>query len=414
MPHTEDTLPVRDLKGLLTQKFGENIEIVETKWKHLTDPGENFGSLILAVDVVIREANSTWRSLNLVIKLPPPSSYLLKLFNSPETFSKELIFYRDVSPIFLEVQRANGLTNGDASWLAANYYGGRLGLVDHIFDNQACIALENLNYSGYRMADRLVGLTRNQTEYAVKQLSKLHAITIATRLQKPKLFESVVIPALENAANEIAEQCIMDMINKALTDLENIPDAKEDMGCVYRTINATQQLYESIEPDENWLTFVHSDFWGNNMMFRFNGANDQDIVDMKIVDFQLGNYDYGVKDLIFFLISSPRIDLTEVIFDDMVHLYYDEFINWLKKLNVDTANYKKAKFMELLEACGPVKFAQCIAMTQVIKSIPGSAPKMETIENKESFLQIGGGQAYRDKLLQVLTIFKKRRWLVNT
>ncbi|KAG8362512.1 uncharacterized LOC105273720 [Fopius arisanus] len=411
MPTSDDKLPVEDLKGLLSLKFGNEIEILETTWKNLTDPGENFGSLILAVNVVFTK-NSSKRLLHTVVKLPPPSAYLVQLFNSPATFSKELVFYRDVTPVFLQLQKDNGIIDAESTWLGPEYYGGRLGLKSE-FDNQACIVLENLNYSGYKMIDRLEGLTRDQTEYAVKQLAKLHAITIATRIQKPKIFENVVMPALENAANDEAVSCVMDMIKKAVSDLGNIPDAKADMDDVHRTIERMMELEESMEKDDNWFTFVHSDFWGNNMMFKFK-ENSQEIVDMKIVDFQLGNYDYGVKDLIFFLISSPRIELAEAMFDDMVELYYQSFVESLRRLNVDASKFTREKLLRLLDMCGPLKLAQCLAMTQVIKSVPGSVPKIETIDNKENFLQIGDGEAYRDKLLQVMQIFKKRRWLLTT
>ncbi|XP_063990924.1 uncharacterized protein LOC135169665 [Diachasmimorpha longicaudata] len=412
MPASENKFPVEDLKGLLSQTLGNDINILETSWKNLTDPGENFGSLILAVNVVFTKSSSK-KILHTVVKLPPPSVYLLQLFNSPATFNKELVFYRDVTPVFLQLQKDNGLADAESLWLGPHYYGGRLGLMPNKFDDQACIVLENLNYSGYRMIDRLNGLSRDQTEYAVKQLAKLHAITIATRIQKPKVFENVVMPALESCVNDEAIACVMDMIRKAVTDLGNIPEAKEDMDDVHKTIESMMELEKAMEKDEDWFTFVHSDFWGNNMMYKFKDNTDE-IVDMKIVDFQLGNYDYGVKDLIFFLISSPRIDLTEGIFDDMVRIYYESFVESLKRFNVDTTKFTWNKLLRLLDMCGPVKLAQCLAMTQVIKSVPGSAPKIESIENKENFLQIGGGEAYRDKLLQVLHIFKKRGWLLTT
>lgn len=404
-------LPVQEMKCLLQEVLGNDFEIAKTDWKYLTDPGENFGSLIFAINLEIVK-DQIKEELHVVAKLPPPSIYLIKLFNSPFSFKKELSFYRDLTPAFLQLQRENGIKDPEISWIGPKYYGGRCGLIDNQFDTQASIVLENLNYSGFKMIDRLTGLTRSQTEYAIKKLAKLHAIAIAMREQKPKVFNNLVLPALENVANEHAKECVMDMIKKSVMDLGEIPEAKPYMHMVNWTIEQAPKIEAEMIRDEKWCTFVHNDFWVNNMMFKFDEINNN-IVDMKIVDFQLGFYDYGVKDLIFFLISSPNWEKTGDIFDEMVSVYYDAFIEYLKDMNVDVDDFTKENFLNLVEICGPLKFAQCLMMTQVIKSIPGSAPKIETIDNKECFLKIGGGQIYHDKLIQTLDIFRKRRWLLS-
>ncbi|KAK0094729.1 hypothetical protein PV326_010175 [Microctonus aethiopoides] len=409
----EDSLPVKNLKSILQQSFENEIEIDKAEWKYLTDPGENFGSLIFAIDVTLI-CDSKTKLLHVVAKLPPPSSYLLKLFNSPCTFSKELAFYKELTPEFLQLQRENGILDPEFSWLGPHYIGGRMSLNDNeTFDNQASIVLENLNSSGYKMADRLIGLNKSQTEFAVKQLAKFHAIGIAMREKKPKLFMKVVTPALVHVANETAEQCVMDMIEKSIEDLSKIDEAKPYMNVVKKSIEiAGKTEIHKTKSDEMWCTLVHNDFWVNNMMFKFNESND--VIDMKIVDFQLCAYDFGVKDLIFFLISSPMNEIIDDIFDDMVDVYYNSFISALDVFKINVADYKKDHLLTLLEKCAPLKFAQCLMMAQVIKSQPGSAPDIETIDNKESFLQIGGGKAHYDKLLQILNVFRKRGWIINS
>ncbi|XP_044016775.1 uncharacterized protein LOC122858132 [Aphidius gifuensis] len=410
MSKKEEDLPVKEIKSLIKNVVGDDFEIIKKDWKYLTDPGENFGSLIFAIKLEIMKNNKN-EILHIVAKLPPPSLYLIKLFNSPFSFKKELVFYRDLTPAFIQLQIDNGIKNPEDSWIGPKYYGGRCGLVDDVFDTQASIVLENLNYSGFKMIDRLTGLTKLQTEYAVKKLAKLHALAIAMREQKPKIFNNLVLPALENVANEHAKECLMDMIKKSVMDLGNINEAKPYMDKVQWTIDNAPKIEEKMVHDKKWYTFVHNDFWVNNMMFKF--GNNDEILDMKIIDFQLGFYDYGVKDLIFFLMSSPNWEITGDIFDEMINIYYNEFIMLLKTFNVYTQDYTHEKFLQLVDQCGPSKLAQCLMMTQVIKSIPGSAPKIETIENKESFLKIGGGQIYHDKLIQLLYIFKKRNWLLS-
>lgn len=162
---------------------------------------------------------------------------------------------------------------------------------------------------------------------------------------------------------------------------------------------------------ERWCTFVHGDFWVNNMMYRY--SNNGKILGMKMVDFQLSSYEYGMMDLIFFLISSAKKDVLENNLNDLITLYYESFIETLRTLKVDTKDFSREEFDRLLKECAPLKLPQCIMMVQVIKATRGSAPDVNSIKNSDAFLSIGKGQLYEEKLLHVLLMFVKNGWLVN-
>ena len=411
MPTSSSTTPIKDLESILRQTLGNDLTIVKVDTKNLTDPGENYGSLILAVNATV-VINSQQSTLNLVAKMLPSSSWLQKLFNSSLTFKKELQFYRDITPECLKLQRENGVIEPEKMWLGAKFYGGRLGIQDaDKFDEQAAIVLENLNYSGYAIVDRMIGLSKKQAEFAVKKLAKLHALIIAMRLKKPKIFESVVLPALGAPANATAKTCLIKIVDKAVQDLKKIPEAAPYLDKVNKTIEYIGEALEALQNEKKgpWATLVHGDFWCNNMMFK-NDENGE-ILDMKIVDFQLGIYDCGINDLVFFLISSPTWEVIDNDFDHLVGVYYESFVDILKSLDVDTADYGKKEFMELLDKYATLRFGQCLMMTQVIKSKPGSAPKMENISNEDHFLSIGGGEVYLQKMLHTVQFFDKRGWL---
>lgn len=106
MPEQNEPLPLKDLDCLLQQTLGAPLTVQVTDWKHLTDPGENFGSFIIAINVgIVRNNNTSKQEVHhLVCKMPPRSDYLLDLFNSPMTFKKELHFYNKIAPAFLQLQ----------------------------------------------------------------------------------------------------------------------------------------------------------------------------------------------------------------------------------------------------------------------------------------------------------------------
>ncbi|XP_076681449.1 uncharacterized protein LOC143375822 isoform X1 [Andrena cerasifolii] len=412
MSPSVEPLPVQDLDTLLAQSLGKDVQVSHLEWKPLTAPGENFGSIMLAVNAAVTRANKT-ETLHLVVKLPPTSTYLLELFNSPVTFKKELEFYNTMAQEFAKLQLESGVQKEDLSIIAPRYFGGRLGLRSPVeFDEQAAIVLENLKYSGYGTEDRIRGLDKCHTEYALEELAKLHALSIALKIKKPQLFEKLATEVLAEVLNETTEKSVLDMVRKVQADIQSIEELGPYLESVDRTVEFGIQLNKNVKkPEEPWGTLVHNDFWVNNMMFSHDEHGD--LVNMKIVDFQLCVYDYGINDLIFFLVSSARDEILDNKLNSMLDYYYLCFIKFLKTLKVDTEKFPKQKFDEIVDYCGPIKFNQCIMMAQVIKAPRGSTPEMKDIKGDGVFTNCANDDTYKRKLLHTVKLFDKRGWLIK-
>jgi len=404
-------LPVKNLETLLAQTYGSDFQIYDLEWKPLTDPGENFGSLILAININA-EQNNKERTLHLVVKLPPRSEYLLEMFDSTVTFKKELEFYSIIAPEFLKLQNENGIPQEDLSIIMPNFLGGRLGLKNpQCFDNQAAIVLENLKYLDYTTKDRIIGLDRIHMYFAIGHLAKLHAMMIALKLQKPEFFKKDVLPLIQYTMTKSTKDCVVTMIKKAQGDYKCIKEAEPFLDKIEKTIE--YGLHNVVVPQEPWTTYVHNDFWVNNMLFKYDKSGKP--INMKIVDFQLSIYEYGVNDLIFFLISSSRKDVLDNHLDDMIDLYYDSFIQCLKSLNVDTDAFPKSQFLEQVKQCAPTKFNQCIMMIQVIQAARGTVSEINetTAKNDNIFTGNINDDNYKQKMLHTLSTFERKGWLVN-
>lgn len=408
-----EPLSVQKLDVLLRQSLGNDFQIKHIEWKPLTAPGENFGSVMLAIIVTLTRSSNKTETLHLVAKLPPTSAYLLGLFNSPVTFRKELQFYSVMVKEFTNLQIESGVNEKDARDLVPKFFGGRLGLKNpEQFDEQAAIILENLKLSGYDTGDRIYGLDKKHTEFAIESLAKLHALAIALKMKKPQLYERIAAEVFLDVSNEITEKCVKDMFGKSKSDLESMEEIRPYLDRVNKTIEYGLEANKNLKkPEEPWATFVHSDFWVNNMMFRHDEKGE--LIDLKIVDFQLSAYDYGVKDLIFFLVSSANEEILDNKLDHMFDLYYSCFIKMLKTLKVDTEKFSKQKFDEILNRCGPVKFNQCIMMAQVIQAPKKSISESENVEGSNVFIDISDNVIYKRKLLHIVTLFDKRGWLLK-
>ncbi|KAI4504806.1 hypothetical protein M0802_000356 [Mischocyttarus mexicanus] len=401
------SLPVEDFEGLIKQSFGSGLEIKHVTWKHLTDPGENFGSLIIAVTVNFIEKFST-NTLNLVVKLPPESPHLMDLFNSPLTFQKELNFYNKIVPALTDIYRSLNLKN---EFFIPRYIGGRLGLKSpDKFDSQGAIILENLKSSNYTIQDRIIGMDLDHVKFAVKKLATLHAMMIGLKIKKRDFFENTVLSTLVPPANEASLSCVNSMIIKAHENLKCIKEAKPYLESIEATLKF-KSTANIINKEDLWATMVHNDFWVNNMLFQHDASGN--ITDLKIVDFQLCIYSYGIDDLIFFLISSSTKEILDNNLDDMIDLYYDSFIGVLKMLKIDTEDYGKSTFLELLNKHAHRKFAQCIFMVQVIQATRTSRSELKNNENNVDLFKIETNNISNQKLLHIVQIFARKNWLLK-
>lgn len=410
MSSSIEPLPVQKLDSLLAQSLGNDFQIKHVEWRPLTAPGENFGSVMLAINVTLSwpTTNKT-ETLNLVAKLPPPNAYLLDLFNSPVTFQKELQFYNSMAKEYVNLQLESGINEKDLNILVPKFYSGRLGLKSNEFDEQATIIFENLKCKDFDTEDRIYGMDKEHVEYATKKLAKLHALTIALKLKKPQTYEKIAQVVMMKTMNEATSKCMDDITDKTMLDVKGLEGIEPYLDRVNRTVEKFGAVNDDVKPHEPWGTLVHNDFWVNNMMFRHDKKGN--IIDMKIVDFQLCAYDYGVKDLIFFLISSANKEIIDGHLDEMIDCYYNTFVRTLKSLNIDVGKFPKKEFDEIVMKCGPMKLAQCIVMTKVIQAPRGVAQEMKDMKGDQVFVDVGNNEVYRNKLFHTITVFDKRGWL---
>ncbi|XP_015590955.1 uncharacterized protein LOC107265727 [Cephus cinctus] len=409
MPKPGHPFPVKDLQAVLQRTLSQQLNILHIEWKMLTEPGENFGSLIIAVDVnMTRDSNP--EILNIVVKLPPPTVFLRDLFNSPLTFKKELHFYENIVPAFIELQVENDIERDQLINLAPRYYGGRLGLGQpDIFDEQSCLVLENLNYQGFSTGNRIQGLDKEHMDYATKRLAQLHALMIGLKIKKPATFKKVISPALLSPINETTMDGVTAMVDSALAVIRSMPEAEGYFPQVEKVMKYSEEMHNSfVKGEEPWSTMVHHDFWVNNMLFKKDP--DGKIIDLKIIDFQLYWYDVGITDLVFFMLSSAKKDVLDESLDDFIDLYYQSFLDCLELLKVNTKDFSRKSFDELLQKYAPTKFPQCIMMTQVIKADRSSTKEMDEIGNQETFLSNSSSKLIRNTLLHILKIFEKKGW----
>ena len=73
---------IEKLENILS--LDENKTIIDHQVKRLTAPGENFGSLMLSVDITVQNVYGT-EEIHTVAKMVPPNDFIQEVFNTQTT-----------------------------------------------------------------------------------------------------------------------------------------------------------------------------------------------------------------------------------------------------------------------------------------------------------------------------------------
>lgn len=137
---------VKNLENLLSEKLGTDKKILNTQISKINAKG--VGSLMLKVEVKVKDHNGKETQLHLVAKKIPELDYARKVFNIQETFKTEVEFYRTIIPVLKEFEEEESETN-DLNYFA-EFYGARFNLhgnSDEV-DEDAVLLLEDLTVQG--------------------------------------------------------------------------------------------------------------------------------------------------------------------------------------------------------------------------------------------------------------------------
>lgn len=173
---------IKDIFELLKPIIDENSTYISHKTKLLNAPGENYGSLMLSLDVLLKE-NGEDKTINTVVKLCPPNEWLRRMFATDITFQKEVKFYLELVPALYQFQLEYKKPEHEIMDIFPKCLGARLNLNKSldVVDENAVLILENLKTKGYKTGDRMVGFDLEEAEYTLKYLAYFHAVPLAYR-----------------------------------------------------------------------------------------------------------------------------------------------------------------------------------------------------------------------------------------
>ncbi|XP_054744206.1 uncharacterized protein LOC129248610 isoform X1 [Anastrepha obliqua] len=380
--------------------------------RYLTKPGDNYGSCMLAISANIKRPNGLIEELSLIAKLPPVTNDLYwQIFQPERTCVTENKVYQTVVPEIHRLQIEAGMPEDKLYDGVPRYYGSRISLDANAtkVDRDAVLVQENLQTSGYKAGNRQKMFDFAHAKLVMECMAQYHALPIALRLKKPDIFAKHIRPYFNrfNMNISLGDEMRDEMRREVSEDLQlatnNNEAAIEEIMKLFKLYDDWLEQPESV--DGPYTSLVHCDLWINNIMFRYDDKGQP--IKLKIVDFQIAQYESVAHDIIFFLFSSVESATLEDDFENLLKIYYDAFIQNLETVQVSTKTYTFESFLSEVRRVGPIEIPHPIFMTKIILADNSTLPD-DFKDVDISFLSKNRGlKAVTDRMEDIVRVAKK-------
>ena len=410
-------LSQQDLEALLRPTLGRHLVVESFTSKPLTQPGDNYGSTMLDIEVTIHYGKDETLShkLSLVAKLVPASEFFRKIFDSPVTFCKEITCYMSLKLEYEKLQTEMCVPEDKFLDVFSKCYGARTTMSEEIgdkADENAAILLENLKTLNYRLGDRRMGLDLKHVQLVVSKLACFHALSVALKLLKPQVFKDTVLKACKPHNKGFGEAEFKASSLKLLKIIETIPGCDIYLQKVQKGLEFANQidLNPSLcPPREPYATFSHTDLWVNNMMFCYVSDNEDYPVGVKFLDFQGNVYDSPVKDLLFFLYTSAAEGVMPNNYDELISLYHKNFTSCLRGVGCDIRPFTFQSLLDEINMFAPSEVHHILFMLLPITADKPNVPELPEVDVERLYRT--PNEIYKRKAKEYITDYVQRGWL---
>uniref|UniRef100_A0A1B6ML96 CHK kinase-like domain-containing protein n=1 Tax=Graphocephala atropunctata TaxID=36148 RepID=A0A1B6ML96_9HEMI len=294
------------------EDVGSSVEVVSYLVKSALTPGENFASYLFRVLLYYKSDDSSEAvKQSLIVKQPVKAGLIYEIASKTQFYDKETVFYGGL------LEKMSEKVNC------------KLGPKSFYSPVEQVVVLEDLKPE-YIVADKNLQLDLQHSELVFKFLAKYHASAVAVNHDDPKLIESVsgecefTIDGPIRRWAEFGTKFIGDILKEmGFRDLGDFVLSRAD--------GIWESAVETLKARPgHFNVLVHGDIWTTNLMFKYN--SDKELVDMKVLDFQLARYTTPVVDLLYYLYTSANDTVRDHHQVELFELYVKELNKNLQQL----------------------------------------------------------------------------------
>ncbi|KAH8232277.1 hypothetical protein KR032_003285 [Drosophila birchii] len=319
-------LSVGDFKEIIAPIEPQFEKIFSGSCESATKPGDHFASSILKIDIQAQLKDSSIKTFSYILKVHPPFTGTDN-FTDFNMFPKEIEMYSKYVPAFEKLYKDAGLS---VTFSAKSFV-----LTKPV--KEEYLLMENLQSSGFQMADRMKGLDMEHMKSCLKKLAQWHAASIKYKELNgpypPRYKDGIYIEQTRDTFKNMfasAKKSYIEVLGK-LNGAEEYVDKLS-----WILDNHVDEVLKDAEIDETEFNVLnHGDAWINNIMFQYNAEGQ--LKETFLLDHQNAKYGNPAQDLYYFIMSSAALDIKVDQFDYLIRWYHENLIEHAKLLKYNGA-----------------------------------------------------------------------------
>lgn len=372
----------------------DEVRVIDSNVSAAVGVGDNYLSILYRTKIeLVRKDGGPVEKLQLMIKGAPTSKFLLDMMEEMGIFKKELAMYNECLPFMKELLKE--YMPEEKYFIAAESYE---------CSTPNTIVMEDLQISGYKMADRRKQLDFEHCAAILKSLARFHALSVRVVEKKPELIKKVSDDFYHESKREQMEPYLDRSFPVWAEVLEETENCSRFVPYIRKNSKYSfDKMLEIVKPTANSISVLcHGDSWINNFLFKYD--ENGKVLHAKLVDFQLSRYGSPTTDLLYFLFSSPRPEVLTERFFDLIKVYHEAFTSDLRRLKIDCKKFTLEQIHEELKERSFFPIVVLASITPIILAKPADAVNMDDFD-PEKIESMNLRNNYKDPLY--LGVFEK-------
>ncbi|KAH8355535.1 hypothetical protein KR200_002752 [Drosophila serrata] len=395
-------LSVGDFKEIIASIEPQFKKILNGTWISATKPGEHFASSLLKIDIQAQLKDNSTKPFSYILKVHPPFTGIDN-FTDLNMFPKEIEMYSKYVPAFEKLFKDAGCS---VTFSAKSFV-----LTKPV--KEEYLLMENLQSSGFKMADRMKGLDMEHMKSCLKKLAQWHAASIKYKelngpyppLYKDGIYIEQTRDTFQNMFAS-AKKSYLEVLGK-------FDGAEEYVGKLSWILdNHVDQVLQDAEIDEAEFNVLnHGDAWINNIMFQYDAEGH--LKETFLLDHQNAKYGNPAQDLYYFIMSSAELDLKVDKFDYLIRYYHENLTEYAKLLKYNGVVPSLSELHAILIkhpafAAGTVISTLTVCLRESDEDFNTEAFFTENEESEAFRLKLFGNERYRAHIERIMPWLNRR------
>ncbi|XP_069690896.1 uncharacterized protein [Periplaneta americana] len=386
--------------ALRSGEVDPTIMVISSSIQPATASGDNYLSEMFRVTVKMTRGDHR-EERSLIVKVEPKKEQMLKIAEKGNIFDLEARVYRDVIPAMYRLLERSA--PGEFQPFGARYFYSHKGMPATV------VVLEDLKKLGFTMGDRTHGLNMDHCLLVMRTLARFHATSVVMHERDPDCFKPFMETIYRDEMKEHLGGFFISNVKNFAEEVRKWPD-HSSLAEKIKNIGEHSMDYwtKAIQrDDEGFNVLSHGDLWLNNMMFRYSDDTG-DVEDIRFVDFQLTYWTSPTVDLLYFLNSSPHIDIADKI-DVCVEEYHKTLGETLAMFGYGHLHPSLDYLHKELQKRATFGVISGIAIRTVVMVDRTHIPDMDkVILGKE---KVKFSESYKMVMEKLLPFYKDKGWL---